>query len=58
MLAPIKPDTLLLKFLFTAPCLLAMLTITCQQDTERETSASRPEGPAAETEPAATLRAA
>jgi hypothetical protein len=30
MIAPLKPELLLVKFLFTAPCLFASLTITCE----------------------------
>ena len=44
MLAPIRPDTLLVKFLFTAPCLLAMLTVTCQREPEPGSSPSPDDG--------------
>lgn len=48
MPAPTSPDSLLVKFLFTAPCLMAMLTVTCQRETEPDPSpAPAPEPKAA-----------
>jgi hypothetical protein len=38
MLAPIKPESLLVKFLFAAPCVMAMLTVTCQREPEPDSS--------------------
>jgi hypothetical protein len=59
MPAPTLPDSLLVKFLFTAPCLLAMLTITCQREPEPASSGDRPEQvPAADPQAAATTTTA
>jgi hypothetical protein len=58
MLAPTRPDSLLVKFLFAAPCLVAMLTVTCQREPEPDASPSPDEGQASDPQAARATNAA